>query len=83
MYERGNTIEFPKEFFKRISGLIRNIINKNNINIQQIVHFVLIGQTCKSLKIKSLLLDIFLKKASFIFLLSLLSKCFINPKLLI
>ena len=48
-----------EEFFKRISGLIRNIINKNNINIQQIVHFVLIGQTCKSLKIKSLLLDIF------------------------
>ena len=47
------------EFFKKIIMFIKNIIDKSLLSIQNIDDIILIGQISKSIKIKTLLINIF------------------------
>ena len=47
------------EFFKKISSLTKNIIQRSKVSIINFNEIILIGKTAKSIKIKEMLLDIF------------------------
>ena len=47
------------EFFKKITLMIKNVIDKSKLLSSSIDNIILIGQTSQSLKLKKILLDIF------------------------